>query len=122
MLTSFAPEILLLILDCLPTKALFSVRATCQAFWHIVTPRVFSHVSFARRRPRHVPDRRFRRRLQFLSYPSCTIALYITSLWIGTLCSADRSLLSQDVLLIRATLSHDFIPFISKLRNLETVQ
>jgi F-box domain len=124
MLTSLASEIILLILDHLPNRALFSLRATCKALLYIVTPRVFSDFHFdLSRYPLQVHQ------LQTLSNPSCTIAphvinLHIASLHIAGYSQDEESEYSQDdtlASLIRIISQH-LASSISKLCNLETVR
>jgi hypothetical protein len=110
MLASLVPEILFLILDCLPTKALLSLRSTSKAFLHVVTPRVFSDFCF------NVCNDNQLQRLQSLSNPSCSIALYVISLHIKSLHIAG------DPKLPRTVLSEHLAPALSKLRNLKTAR
>ncbi|KAN0072951.1 hypothetical protein V8E54_009065, partial [Elaphomyces granulatus] len=122
MLTSLPPETLCLILDRLPKGALLSLRATCKAFLHAITPYVFSDVCFSLR---DIDTHHRLKCLQSLSNPSCTIAPYVIKLHIErlyiytyTFPSADSVLVNS---LIPTVLSEYFPSFISRMRNLKTV-
>jgi hypothetical protein len=135
MLTSLALEILLLILDRLPTKALLSLRAICKAFLHIITPRVLSEVCFDLDfgidgaigiDPHRLLQRplQLQRQLQVLSNPSCTISPYVISLVLESPCSSDewhQGYVSSE-LLVRTALSQHLAPSILNMRNLKTVR
>jgi F-box associated protein len=117
MLTSLPPETLCLVLDRLPDGALLSLRATCKAFLHAITPRVFSDVSFS------LSDMNTHHQLeclQCLSTPSCTIAPYVISLSIKRLYFPFANSASVKSL-VSTVLSKYFPKFISRMCNLKTV-
>jgi hypothetical protein len=117
MLTSLALDILLLIVDHLPTRCLRSLRITCKAFLHVVTPRLFSDAC--------VNIRREHEFLFDLSHPSCTIAPFINTLHVESLFFYNRysrdDTPASDKDAIRI-LSQYLAPAVLKLRNLETLR
>jgi hypothetical protein len=107
-ISSRASETIWFILDCLPTEDLLSLRATCQTFLHIITPRIFSNLHLCRSIHHQLKC------LQSLSSPYCTISPYIISL----------KIISADIDCGRDMLK-SFVYFpsaISRMCNLKTVQ
>ena len=115
MLTSLPTEILLSILDFVPTFTLKFLRRVCRAFISIVTPRLFSSANFI-----------IHKELDFLydlSNAACTIAPWINTLHIESQFYLPPPPQTDAEREAARVLAERLAPLVlPKLRNLETLR
>ncbi|MCJ1348925.1 hypothetical protein MMC31_007158, partial [Peltigera leucophlebia] len=118
------PEIILSILDHLPPQALLPLRTVSKTFLYLITPRIFSEITI-----KLAPvngDHKQLMLIKSLSTPSSTANIFLNSVRKVTLYTWHNHRENEDNILIdgkafKAVISGYLAPFLTRLRNLETI-